>query len=201
MNVTWRPRWTLQQFLAWEEQQPLRYEFDGIQPVAMTGGTAAHDAIKMNLGAALVSRLRGKPCRPHGSDLKIEVAGRVRYPDAFVVCAPIDPKDTVAREPVVVFEVLSEGTSDIDLLIKNQEYRATPSIQRYVILEQTIAGALVFARRNDDWISEIVSGADAVLCFPEIDIEIPLADLYEGVKLSEQVVENGETVEATDRGT
>ena len=96
---------SLPQFLAWEERQELRHEFDGFQPVAMTGGTAAHDAIQMNLHAALVSRLRGRPCRPHGSDLKVEVVGRVRYPDAFVVCTPVAPRQTVVTDPAVVFEV------------------------------------------------------------------------------------------------
>lgn len=36
---------TLAAFLEWEERQELRYEFDGFQPVAMTGGTAEHSAI------------------------------------------------------------------------------------------------------------------------------------------------------------
>lgn len=78
MNGALRRTMSLQEFRAREESQPLRYEFDGFQPVAMTGGTSAHDGIQMNLHAALVNRLRGKPCRPHGSDLKIEVVGRMR---------------------------------------------------------------------------------------------------------------------------
>ena len=40
---------TREQFLAWEERQEQRYEFDGFQPVAMTGGTAAHAVIQHNL--------------------------------------------------------------------------------------------------------------------------------------------------------
>lgn len=35
----------IRQFLAWEQMQELRYEFDGFQPIAMAGGTAAHAAI------------------------------------------------------------------------------------------------------------------------------------------------------------
>ena len=31
---------TVDEFLAWERAQDLRYEFDGTQPVAMTGGTS-----------------------------------------------------------------------------------------------------------------------------------------------------------------
>ncbi len=197
MNVALRRTMSLQQFLAWEERQALRYEFDGFQPVAMTGGTAAHDGIQMNLNAALVNRLRGKPCRPHGNDLKIEVVGRIRYPDAFVVCTPVAPRQTVVTDPVVVFEVLSDGTANTDLVEKNAEYRATPSIQRYVILEQTHAAAIVFARKGEDWISDIVAGDDAVLRLPEIGIAVPLAEIYADVELTGTPSEDDVTADSS----
>lgn len=53
-----KPSMTLAEFLAWEERQPVRYEFDGFEPVAMTGGTAAHARIQRNLSTALDTRLR-----------------------------------------------------------------------------------------------------------------------------------------------
>ena len=184
MNVALHRPMTVDQFLAWEERQKLRYEFDGVQPVAMAGGTAAHSAIQTNLIIALGVRLRGKSCRPHGSELKIEVAGRIRYPEAFVVCTPVPPRSKVVTDPVAVFEVLSDGTAHDDLVVKNAEYRATPSNQRYVILQQTGAGAIVFARKGEDWITELVSGDEAVLKMPEIGIEIPLAEIYADLDLS-----------------
>src|SRR5208282_4444158 len=64
----------------------MRYEFDGIGPVAMTGGTYGDSTIQGNLATAVGGHLRGKPCRFHGSDLKFQVAeGHVRYPDGMVV--------------------------------------------------------------------------------------------------------------------
>lgn len=184
MNVALRKPMTLEQFLAWEERQELRYEFDGLQPVAMVGGTAAHSSIQGNILLALGNRLRGKPCRPHGSHMKILVAGRIRYPEASVVCTPVPPHATVVTEPVVVFEVLSPGSTNTDFVVKNAEYRATPSIQRYVVLQQTHAGATVFRRKGEDWVAEPLSGDDAVLRMPEIGIEIPLAEFYLDVELT-----------------
>lgn len=169
---------TVEEFLAWEERQELRHEFDGIQPRAMVGVTNAHAAIQTNLITALTNRLRGTPCRARGSDLKIMVAGRIRYPDALVFCKPVPPDTRVITEPVVVFEILSSSTAHQDLVTKNAEYRATPSIQRYVILQQAGAGATVFSRKGSDWVSDIVAGEGAVLNVPEISIEIPLAELY-----------------------
>jgi Uma2 family endonuclease len=183
MNIAMRRPMTLEQFLAWEDRQELRYEFDGFQPIAMNGGTAAHSAIQGNMVFSLTSRLRGKPCRPHGSHLKILLAGRIRYPDAFVVCTPVSNGAKVVADPVVVFEVLSESSAREDLFAKNAEYRATPSIQRYIILEQTQAAAVVFARKGQDWISEVVTD-EGVLRMPEIGIEVPLAELYTDIELA-----------------
>ncbi|MGB8840906.1 MAG: Uma2 family endonuclease [Aliidongia sp.] len=81
MNVALRKPMTTAEFLEWERRQSLRYEFDGFQTIAMTGGTAAHAAIHRNLAVAITSRLRGRPGQFFGSDLKIELAGKIRYPD------------------------------------------------------------------------------------------------------------------------
>ena len=181
MNLALRKPMTLAEFLEWEEGQPLRYEFDGVGPVAMTGGTYGHSTIQRNLAFALTSRLRGKPCQFQGSDLKIQVGdGHIRYPDGMVVCSPIDRTATVVHEPVVVFEVLSPSTAAKDRIVKAREYQATPSIRRYVMLEQDSVGATVYARSGETWTHEILV-ADSILALPEIGVSLPLAEFYEGI--------------------
>ena len=180
MNLALRRPMTLAEFLAWEDRQELRYEFDGVGPIAMTGGTAAHATIQRNLAISVGGRLRGGPCRFYGSDLKIEVAGRVRYPDGFVVCAPLANTAKVVSDPVVIFEILSESTSSTDRIVKNREYEATPSVRRYVMLEQDRIAATVFARVEGDWVGHVIL-EDAILAMPEIGQEIPLAEFYEGL--------------------
>lgn len=172
-------------FLTWESQQDHRFEFDGQNIVAMTGGTAAHAAIQVNMAAAMLSRLRGAPCKYFGSDLKIEVNGSIRYPDGFIVCSPVARSATVVTDPVVIFEVLSPLTSNIDRIVKNREYEATPSVRRYIILEQDRIAATVFERAANDWIGHILTEND-VLAMPEIGVEIPLAEFYEGLDFTEQ---------------
>src|SRR5690349_12966685 len=101
MSVALKDPMTLEAFLDWESRQDCKYEFDGFQPVAMTGVTTAHSIIQGNLSGLLFNRLRGHRCRAHGSDLKIQVAGRIRYPDAFIVCSPAQAAATVISDPVV----------------------------------------------------------------------------------------------------
>jgi Uma2 family endonuclease len=173
---------TVAEFLAWEHRQDLRWEFDGFAPVAMTGGTVAHALIQSNLAVALGNRIRAGPCRFFGQNLKVRVAGSVRYPDGFVLCTPKPPGETTVDDPVVIFEVLSRSTAAEDRVVKAREYMRTPSVMRYVMLEQTRAAATVHARDGDRWMVSLLSAEDT-LAMPEIGVEFPLAELYDGVDL------------------
>ena len=188
MSLALRKPMTLAEFVAWEERQPLRWEFDGFGPVAMTGGTYGHSTIQRNLAISIGGRLRGKPCQFQGGDLKIQVAdGHIRYPDGMVERAPVERTATVVGDPVVVFEVLSPSTAANDRIVKAREYQATPSIQRYVMLEQDRAGATVYARAGEGWTHDILI-ADSLLSLPEIGVELPLAALYEGIAFDDEPV-------------
>ena len=125
----------------------------------MTGGTAAHDMITFNLRKVLDARLTGRPCQPWGPNLKIVVDGHARYPDAFVACQPVTPTATIVDNPVVVVEVVSEGsTSYQSRSIRTGNITPRHRSERYVTLQQTRVAAVVFARRGQDWLSEIVAG-------------------------------------------
>ena len=86
-----------------------------------------------------------------GSDLKIQAAeNSSRYPDGMVICSGLDPALKIVRNPVVVFEVLSPSAAAVDRIVKAREYQATPSVQRYVMLEQArLALPFISAPRTD----------------------------------------------------
>ena len=181
MSAALRPPMTLQAFLIWEEQQEARWEFDGFAPVAMTGGTFAHEGIGTRLRTLLDIQLMGKPCRVRGPTMKIEVMGRARYPDAFVSCSPVARGATVIKDPVVVFEVISPGTASTDRIEKLREYQATPSIQRYAILETDSIAAWDIVRFGEGWNLRALQAGD-ILTMPEIGVEIPLSDIHAEVE-------------------
>ena len=180
MNVMARPGMSLEEFLAWEAGQDERWEYDGKGPVERTGGTWAHALIQVNVIAGLNRRLEGTPFQVFGSHWKIQVDGRIRYPEAFVKRAGSPLDSTVVHDPIVAFEVISPSTEQADRFTKNREYAATPSIQRYVMLEQGVIGATVFARSGAEWTGRLLQ-ADAVLHMPEIGAEVPLAEFYTGL--------------------
>jgi Uma2 family endonuclease len=192
MNIALRtPRMTREQFFDWAQAQDIRYEFDGFQPVAMTGGTVRHSQMTQNIHFALRTHLRGSPCRPLGPDAGLATIGdAVRYPDALVTCTKTADTAHLVAGVVVVFEVLSPTSGRTDRILKLREYRAVPSIRRYVILEHASIGLTVFARStgNEDW-RAIALTAEDTLQIPEIGIEIPVAEFYEDVDLPEAVVQ------------
>lgn len=94
------------------------------------------------------------------------------------------------HDPVVIFEVLSPSIARVDRVTRNVEYRATASVQRYVMLEQDSQAATVFAREGERWVGSLLTG-DTVLAMPEIGIEVPLVELYEGLDLTEAAEQPG----------
>ena len=96
----------------------------------------------------------------------------------------------VIHDPVVIFEVLSPSIARVDRVTRNVEYRATASVQRYVMLEQDSQAATVFAREGERWVGSLLTG-DTVLAMPEIGIEVPLVELYEGLDLTEAAEQPG----------
>jgi Uma2 family endonuclease len=186
---------TREEFLDWAAAQDERYEFDGFQPVAMTGGTRNHSQIAQNISFALRRRLQGTACGQVGPDAGVATIGdAVGYPDALVTCTNGPGTDRVIPGVVVVFEVLSPTSGRVDRIEKLREYQAVPSIRRYVILEHTSVGLAVHARSNgeDPWIATALTEGD-VLHMPEIGIEIPIAEFYEGTDLLDQ---SGDGMEA-----
>jgi len=81
-----------------------------------------------------------------------------------------------------VFEIAGDGSAYRDTVEKDAEYRATPSIQRYMVLYQARAGPPVFSRHGQAWEVEIVPG-EGTLRTPEIRIGVPMSDIYKGPDL------------------
>ena len=190
MNVALQNPWTQDGFFAWAQAQDIRYEFDGLQPVAMTGGSVAHSRVIRALHRALDSRLRGGACEFLGPEAGVETVGKtVRYPDALVTCSKVDQWSYLVPGVVVVFEVASPSPRSIhtDRVLKVREYAAVGSIRRYVIIESSSAGLSIMERGGggDPWTTSVLT-IDGILRMPEIGIDIPVAEIYEDVEFPDQ---------------
>lgn len=178
---------SVEEYLAGELVSELKHEYLGGAIHAMAGGNTRHSAVSTNVSGAFFIALRGKSCRPFNSDLKvrIELPGQTRfyYPDAMIVCELRDDSQTWQDRPVVVVEVLSESTRRIDLSEKREAYLAIPTLKVLILIEPDLPAATVDRRGpSGGFVREDYAGLDAVIPLPEVEIDLPLAEVYEGIE-------------------
>ena len=185
MTETAPPRWTVDEFFAWQERQSERYELvDGFPVRMMAGAKNLHDDVVVNVLAELRNQLRSGGCRPFTGDGSIETKpGQVRRPDIGVDCGRRDPNATKATSPRVVAEVLSPTTRDFDTIGKLEEYKLVDSLERIVVIEPNAPEVITWVRGADrGWRKGIHRGLDQEIDMPEIGVTLSLAEIYDGVE-------------------
>jgi Uma2 family endonuclease len=182
---------TAELFLDWVGRQESRFEFDGLRPVAMTGGDANHDDITGNIRTALRSRLRAGVCKNYGPNLAVQTVGdKMRFPDALITCTKFLGTERIAPHPVAVFEVVGPTSGRDDHFVKLREYQAVPSILTYIIVESASVDLLVYHRQTGEQPFVVVPlTSDGTLDLPNLGIQIPVAEFYDGVELPQHRAE------------
>ncbi|MDX2285536.1 MAG: Uma2 family endonuclease [Bacteroidia bacterium] len=180
--------YTYEEYLALEQSSQERYEYYFGKVRAMAGGTRRHSLITLNLLAAL-KRSKKPGCLVYGPDMKLELLAQRQYyyPDLMLTCQPDEMASlgkTFIRQPVLIGEVLSDSTEDLDRNGKFKSYMAIPSLRYYVLISQHAQVVEVFSRQSHDfWHYRQYSGRDAVVDLAGIGIQLNLADIYEDVPL------------------
>jgi Uma2 family endonuclease len=184
---------SIEDYLAGELESQVKHEYLGGVVYAMAGARVVHNMIMMNLYGALHSQLRGKKCRPFSSDMKIRVQlptqTRFYYPDASVICKSNPPMDSFQDQPSLIAEVISRSTRRIDEGEKKDAYQTIPSLSTYLLIEQDNSFVTVFRRTEQGFVRETYRGLDASIPLAELDAELLLADLYEGVEFQPEPAE------------
>ena len=115
------------QFLLWLQSQNQKYELVDGHPSLMAGASQDHNDIASSGLAEFTIQLRGKPCRPTGSDSAILIpGGNIRYPDFGVDCGQRNGKSMITTAPAVVVEALSPYTRFLDF---NKNSMSTKAFQ------------------------------------------------------------------------
>lgn len=180
------PRFSLDDYMAWEAQQTDRHEYLNGEVFAMTGAKDAHNTIAGNLFVALRSALRGTPCRAFIADMKLRVdqADAVFYPDLLVTCDPRDrapEADTAKRHPTLLVEVLSEATAAYDRGLKFEQYRRIEGLQEYLLVEQDRRHVDLFRKDEDGrWVLESC-GPEGQFTLSSLGLALTMDLVYEDV--------------------
>jgi Uma2 family endonuclease len=182
-------RYTPQEYYRLERQSPIRHEYFDGEIFAMSGGSAVHSLIAANITGELRQRLKGKPCTPYESNLRLKVkaTGLRTYPDASVYCGSLefDSEDDgieTATNPTVLFEVLSRTTEAHDRGFKADNYRQIETLKAYVLVSQISPHVELYERRADgNWLFGEARSLETKILITSIAVELPLAEIYDKV--------------------
>ena len=151
--------------------------------VAMAGGTFDHNTLCANMIIALGVALRGTQCRVLTSDQKVWVPRKEGfvYPDATVVCGRIEPyggSRDVLTNPVLIVEVLSEGTENFDRGEKFEGYRGVLSLRHYLMVSSRRVLVEHYARTESDaWLLRTYAAGET-LSVQGPDVSLAVDELY-----------------------
>ena len=176
--------WTEQEYWNFEETSPTRHEFINGYLWEMSGGSYNHTTICNNLAFVAKSLLRGKPCLSRSSEQKVksEKSGNTFYPDAVIFCPParfVGKGNHTLLTPKVIFEVLSPSTQENDRTDKFTFYREIETLTDYVLIEAERIYVEHFHRTPDGWLWRVYSRREETLSFSDLEIEMPLAEIYD----------------------
>jgi len=185
-----KPRLSEAEYLVIERAAAYKSEFFDGEMFAMAGGSLPHSRIATNLAIEIGNRLKGRPCVPFNSDLrlKVEASGLITYPDLSVICGPIEfasGSDDTVSNPTVIVEVLSPSTEAYDRGAKFDNYRRMPSLQEYLLVSQDAPRVEQFIRQSGgDWLLRVVAGLESSIELPSLNISLPLAEVFAGVEFN-----------------
>jgi Uma2 family endonuclease len=146
----------------------------------MTGGSAAHSAIKLNVALVLRAALRSGPCRVDVDDLKVVTESAVMYPDVLVVCRPLAAEDDQVPDPTVVIEVLSSTTETHDRIRKWREYQTITSLRHFVLVAQSERRVEVYTRSVAGWDLAIIEPPEDAIPLAALGTTLSLEAIYDG---------------------
>lgn len=194
------PYMTVDEYLNFEEGSKVRHEYVEGQIFAMSGSTEAHNLICVNLLTAVHAHLEGTGCRAFTNDMKVHVkaANSFYYPDIMITCEPFVAKAVSKSAPILIAEVLSPSTKQIDRREKLVAYRKIDSLMEYLLVHQT--EMLIEMHRKDAnglWRVSEVRGSDE-LCLESLPgsiFRIPVPKIYSGLELPHLVEEEEDEYE------
>jgi Uma2 family endonuclease len=80
--------------------------------------------------------------------------------------------------------VLSKNTRRIDEVEKKETYLELPSLALYLLADDHRASVTAFRRTEQGFVGEVYEGQAAVIPLPEIETDLPLADVYARVEFT-----------------
>jgi Uma2 family endonuclease len=178
---------TVEEYLELEATSIYRHEYVNGHLYAMGDSTIRHNAIVINVAAHFRMASRGAACRAYAIEIILAVSdSRFYYPDVVVTSNARLLHGQAVIDPCVIVEVLSPHTQQIDTREKLFAYTAIGTLRAYYIVHQDRMTVENHWRDEDgNWWHGTLH-AVGTLHVPCLAIDLPLADIYDGVTFDDK---------------
>ncbi len=181
-------RLTVDEYLAFDRAAERPHEYIQGSIHGREDANRHHCQILSNILMIVGNALKTTPFRVYAPHMRVRAAANVfLYPDTVIgwgTAVAVDSHNDILIDPVVVFEVVSPTTELRDRGIKFEHYRGISSLDTYVLISQTQPQVNCYSRATDlgGWLLNDAQGLEEIIHIPRIEIDLPLADLYDRVE-------------------
>jgi Uma2 family endonuclease len=188
MSLQPKPTLSFEEWLAGEREAiDARSEFVDGQVFAMTGASAEHNLIVVNIAGELRTQMKGRPCRVYANDMKVRIASANagKYPDLVAHCGEAELQDgrrDLLLNPALIVEVLSDSTEAYDRGDKFALYRQIASLREYLLVSQQRVQVELFTRGADGrWTLTELNRLEDQVPLASVDCKLALSEVYDKV--------------------
>jgi Uma2 family endonuclease len=181
--------YTIQEYLEMENKVLEKHEYYKGEIFTISGASARHNIISVNIISALKISLKGKKCRPYGSDMRVNIPENslFTYPDISIFCGEVitlREDENTAIQPTVIIEILSPSTRNYDRGEKFMLYRAIPSLKEYILVDSESIHVEHFAINKEGlWQLKEHNTSQEKIFIETLDLRLPLKEIYEDSQL------------------
>lgn len=176
-----------EEYLEQEMAAVEKHEYYRGEVFGMSGASREHNEIYSNIFTDIGSKLKGKGCKPYGSDFRVHIPKNTlyTYPDIIIICGDpelIDEKFGTVTNPSVIFELLSHSTRNYYKGEKFTLYRDIGSLKEYILVDTERIHVEKHIRREDNsWVLTDYRSLDEFFTIETVQVSLLLKDVYDGV--------------------
>ncbi len=182
--------YTIEEYLEMEKASTVKHEYFQGEIFAMSGAGDNHNEIFSNVFGEIAYKLKGKPCRPYGSDKRMSIPENTlfTYPDISIYCNGLKHSEfdeDTSISPTVIIEILSPSTKNYDRGKKFKLYKDIPSLQEYIMIDsESVLVEAYYINDDQNWILNKHEEISDRLILASMGFDVALSDIYSHVSFN-----------------
>lgn len=177
--------YTVEEYFELEKTLEIRHEYVYGKLIPMSGESKIANRIALNCAKFFDDNLKENLFETYSHEVRLMVDSRLyRYPDVVVIPVTDDSDTHAMKQPILIIEVLSDGTEKIDRGDKLRQYSNLPSLQFYLLVSQDEPLIEMYSRLDGRWVLDFFTSLEETIALPILQINLPLQTVYKKVKFT-----------------